>query len=115
MASVRPGRCGDLLSALKQADGVPLAQTERKALCTAVVLIDHQKSVCRNSRSVRNGIGILALAVLQHKAGDVQHFACRVGQLHPVRNAVGVVGLHFVDDHGVDDFVLLPLVAVAKS
>ena len=51
MASVRPVRCGDLLSVLKQTNIITLAEAERKAFCAAVILIDHQKSVCRASSS----------------------------------------------------------------
>lgn len=114
MASVRLGRCGDLLSILKQANRIPLAEAERKALCAAVILIDYQKSVCRNGRSFRNGVGILVLIVLQHKAGDIQIFSSGICQLHPIRAAVGVVGLHFVDDHGADNFVLFALCSSGK-
>ena len=51
MASVRPVRCGDLLSVLKQTNIITLAEAERKAFCAAAILIDHQKSVCRASSS----------------------------------------------------------------
>lgn len=114
MASIRPGRYGDLFPGLEQANGISLAETECKAGCTAVILTDHQISVCRNARSFRNGVGILVHIILQHKAGEVQSLGCGVCQLHPVRTSAGVIGLHFIDNHGVDDLVLCSLCRGSK-
>ena len=114
MTTIWPGRCGNLFPVLKQTDGISLAEAKAEACRSAVILINYKISVCWNGCSFWNGVGILILIILQHKTGNAQLISCGIGQLHPVWTAAWVIGLYFIDDHRVHDFILLVLSGCGK-
>lgn len=86
MPSVRPGRCGELLSILKQANRIPLAQSEIKVDC----FFQNQKCTRIQNGSLRKWCGFslrfsfFALIIGQIPSGDVHRRRADVGDLHPV-------------------------------